>query len=107
VTAAAVSPAGALAWIRSLSIDVREAVVLDASGAVLAGDPALGARAVAVLAAADALRTADTATSVVRDGELMVVRAGGHAVAATLGGLALERVARHDLAAAAQALGGT
>jgi hypothetical protein len=38
----------------------------------------------------------------------MAVRAGGgHAVAAALGGLALERVARHDLAAAAQALGST
>jgi hypothetical protein len=104
VSAAALSPAGALAWVRSLSIDVREAAVLDASGAVLAGDPALGVRAAAALSAADA---ADPAATEVRDGDLMAVRAGGHAVAATLGGLALERVARHDLAAAARALGGT
>jgi hypothetical protein len=101
VSAATLSPAGALAWICSLSIDVREAAVLDASGAVLAGDPAVGARA------ATALRAADPAAREVREGDLMAVRAGGHAVAAALGGLALERVARHDLAAAAQALGST
>jgi hypothetical protein len=71
---------------------------------VLAGDPALGVRAAAALSAADA---ADPAATEVRDGDLMAVRAGAHAVAATLGGLALERVARHDLAAAARALGGT
>jgi hypothetical protein len=98
VSAATLSPAGALAWIRSLSIDVREAAVLDASGAALAGDPALGARAAA------ALRAAGPAAREVREGDLMAVRAGGHAVAAVLGGLALERVARHDLGAAAQAL---
>jgi hypothetical protein len=109
VSAAALSPAGALAWLGSLSIDLRATVVLDASGAVLAGDAALGARAAAALRAADATtpRPGDAATSEVRDGDLMAVRADGHAVAAALGGLALERVARHDLAAAAQALGGT
>jgi hypothetical protein len=40
-TRAALTPAGALGWLGSLSIDVRAAAVLDADGAVLAGDPAL------------------------------------------------------------------
>jgi hypothetical protein len=101
VSAAALSPSGALAWIRSLSIDVREAAVLDASGAVLAGDPALGARAGAALAAAG------VAANDVHVGELMAVRAGGIAVAAAVGPLALARLARLDLEAAATALGGT
>ena len=42
-TRAALTPAGALGWLGSLSIDVRAAAVLDADGAVLAGDPALAA----------------------------------------------------------------
>jgi hypothetical protein len=101
VSAAALSPAGALAWVRSLSIDVGEAAVLDAAGTVLAGDPALGARAAAALA------TAEPAATVVRAGEVMAVRAGGHAVAAAVGPLALERLVRCDLEAAAGALGAT
>jgi hypothetical protein len=110
VSAAALSPAGALAWVRSLSIDVREGAVLDASGAVLAGDAELGARAAAALRAASATAVAgaaDASPGEVHDGDLMTVRVGGHAVAASLGDLALERLARHDLAAAARALGGT
>ena len=44
-TRAALTPAGALGWLGSLSVDVRAAAVLDAEGAVLAGDPTLaGAR---------------------------------------------------------------
>jgi hypothetical protein len=35
------TPEAALGWLRSLSVDIRQAGVLDASGAVLAGDPAL------------------------------------------------------------------
>jgi len=40
-TAPLLTPEAALGWLRSLSVDIREAAVLDASGAVLAGDPAL------------------------------------------------------------------
>ena len=101
MSAAALSPAGALAWVRSLSIDVGEAAVLDAAGTVLAGDPGLGARATA------ALRAAGATTDDVHVGALMAVRAGGHAVAVALGPLALERLARLDLETAAKALGGT
>ena len=53
-TRAALTPAGALGWLGSLSIDVRAAAVLDADGAVLAGDPALararGGRATSMVA---------------------------------------------------------
>jgi hypothetical protein len=118
VSAAALSPEGALRWLQSLSIDLRATVVLDASGAVLAGDPAFGARAAAGLAAASAGDPASAAAPpadgpvgeaphAVRDGDMLAVRAGRHAVAAALGPRALERVARCDLAAAAAALGPT
>jgi hypothetical protein len=40
-TRAALTPAGAIGWLGSLSIDVRAAAVLDADGTLLAGDPAL------------------------------------------------------------------
>ena len=40
-TRSALTPAGALGWLASLSVDIRAAAVLDAAGAVLAGDPAL------------------------------------------------------------------
>jgi hypothetical protein len=112
VSAVALSPAGALAWLRSLSIDLRATVVLDAAGTVLAGDAALGARAAAALAGAPAHE--DPAAAVrdgdlpaVRDGDLLAVRAGRHTVAAALGPLALERLARCDLEAAAEALEST
>jgi hypothetical protein len=99
MTTAALTPAAALAWLGSLSIDVRAAAVLDSGGAVLAGDAALGARAAAALAAA-------SSAGELSDGDLLVVRSRQHAVAATLGPHALRRVARSDLRAAAQALDG-
>jgi hypothetical protein len=97
------SPDGALAWLASLSIDLRATAVLDASGAVVAGDPALGERAAAALAAT----LAGGAAGEARDGGLLAVRAGGFAVTAALGPLALVRVSRCDLAAAAAALEAT
>jgi hypothetical protein len=103
MTAARLLPDGALRWLSSLSIDLRATAVLDASGALLAGDAPLGERAVRALAAAPA----GTAPREVRDGDLLAVRAGGHTVAAALGPRALVRVARCDLTAAAEALGGT
>jgi hypothetical protein len=38
---APLTPTAALGWLRSLSVDIRAAAVLDASGAVLAGDASL------------------------------------------------------------------
>jgi len=100
MTAAPLSSGSALAWVQSLSIDLRAAAVLDRGGALLAGDAALGARAAAALAAAP------DAAAEFADGDLLVVRSGAHAVAAQLGPLALPRLARWDLHAAAQALEG-
>jgi hypothetical protein len=98
VTGAPLSAAGALAWLRSLSTDLGAAAVLDADGALLAGDPDAGRRAAAALAAQPDARE-------VHDGGLLVVRGAGHTVAAALGPRALVRVARLDLATAAEALG--
>jgi hypothetical protein len=106
VTAAGLSPEGALRWLASLSIDLRATAVLDASGAVLAGDAALGARAAAALGAA-AGGASEAVPAEVGDGDLLAMRAGRHTVAAALGPHALRRVTRCDLAAAAVALDGT
>lgn len=103
MTAPALSPAGALAWLASLSIDLVATAVLDAGGGVLAGDEALGARAAGALADVAAGPGATEA----HEGDLLAVRAGGFAVAAALGPHALTRLVRCDLAAAAAALGGT
>jgi hypothetical protein len=100
VSAPALSAAAALAWLGSLSVDLRATAVLDASGAVLAGDAALGARA------AEALAAAPEGAGEVRAGDLLAVRSARHAVAAALGPQALERLARADLLAALTALDG-
>ena len=107
VTGPALSPDAALAWLRSLSIDLEATAVVDvraasgaAGGAVLAGDPALGRRAAQALAAAPGATEVD-------HGDLLAVRRGRHAVAASVGRHALRRLVRADLAAAATALGDT
>ena len=79
-TRAALSPAGALGWLGSLSVDVRAAAVLDAEGAVLAGDPAL----------AQARAGAD----------VMVVRSERHAIVVRTGPRPLKRLLEGDLRAA-------
>jgi hypothetical protein len=98
MTGAALSPEGALAWLASLSVDLRSAAVLDGAGAVLSGDAELGRRAASALAA-------QPGAGEVRDGDLLVVRRPGHAVAAALGPGSLVGVARLDLGVAAEALG--
>jgi hypothetical protein len=77
------TPNAALGWLRSLSIDLRALAILDADGAVLAGDPAL-ARA--------------------GEGGLVVARSGQHAIVVRPGPKALERLVRADLQAALEAL---
>jgi hypothetical protein len=99
VTASALSPAGALAWLASLSIDLEATAILDARGEVVAGDPALGRRAAEALAAVPGAQEVD-------HGDLLAVRAGGHAAAARVGRHALRGVVRGDLAAAAAAVEG-
>jgi hypothetical protein len=79
-TRAALTPAGALGWLVSLSVDVRAAAVLDAAGTVLAGDPALARRAVAA--------------------DLMVARSECHAIVVLTGPRPLKRLLEADLRAA-------
>ncbi|MEA2270691.1 MAG: hypothetical protein QOC64_3301 [Solirubrobacteraceae bacterium] len=105
MTAVALSPPAALAWLRSLSVDLSEAVVLDAAGAVLAGDSALAPRVVAALGPPGA-RTGAEGADVVDAGDLLAVRSRRHAVAAAVGAHALRRLALADLRGALDALEG-
>ena len=83
-TRSALTPAGALGWLASLSIDVRAAAVLDAAGTVLAGDPALAPAG---------------------DGpEVMVARSGRHTIVVRTGPRALKRLLRADLRTALEGL---
>ena len=85
-TAPLLTPDVALGWLRSLSVDIREAAVLDASGAVLAGDSALAGTP--------------------RGRHLLVARSGHHAVVIRHGRRALEGLLRADMEAALTAVEG-
>jgi hypothetical protein len=80
----ALTPEATLGWLRSLSVDIREAAVLDASGRLLAGDRAL--------ASAPAGR------------RILVARSERHAIVVRHGRRALERLLRADMEAALAAL---
>jgi hypothetical protein len=80
------TPQAALGWLRSLSVDIRAAAVLDASGAVLAGDRAL--------------RDAPAGRRV------LVRRSDRHALVIRHGRRALEGLLRADMDAALAALEG-
>jgi hypothetical protein len=80
----ALTPAGALGWLGSLSIDVRAAAVLDADGMVLAGDPALA--------------------GVPEGRDVMVARSERHAIVVRTGPRALERLLQADLRTALEGL---
>jgi hypothetical protein len=88
------TPHAALGWLQSLSIDLRELAILDAEGAVLAGDAALAKWADAALA-----NGAGAA-----DKRLIVARSGHHAIVVRPGPKAFERLVRADLQAALEAL---
>jgi hypothetical protein len=77
------TPHAALGWLRSLSIDLRALAILDADGAVLAGDAALAGA---------------------RETGLIVARSGHHAIVVRPGPKALERLVRADVQAALEAL---
>ena len=74
----------ALGWLRSLSVDIRAAAVLDAAGAVVAGDPSL----------ADATPAR----------YVLVARSESRAVVVRHGRRALEGLLRADMRAALDAL---
>jgi hypothetical protein len=83
-TRAALTPAGALGWLGSLSIDVGAAAVLDADGAVLAGDPALA--------------------GVPEGGDVVVARSERHTIVVRTGPRPLRRLLQADLHTALEGL---
>jgi hypothetical protein len=78
------TPHAALGWLGSLSIDIRALAVLDADGAVLAGDTELAQQS--------------------GNEGVIVARSGQHAIVANVGPKALQRLVRADLQAAVEAL---
>jgi hypothetical protein len=74
------TPQTALGWLRSLSVDIREAAILDAAGTLLAGDPAL----------------ADAPTG----RNILLARSQRHAVVVRHSRRALEGLLRADMEAA-------
>lgn len=96
---AALTPQLALAYLGELSVDVRAAVVVASDGAVLAGDPALGARVAA------APRTPGTQHVPAADGTLLLVRTStGIGIAVVAGDRALLPLLAGDLERIAGAL---
>jgi len=98
MTTGVLPPSAVPGWLRSLSVDVRAVAVLDATGGLLAGDPAVGARA------AEALSRAGSAAEHVTGDGLLVARSARHAVAVTVGPQALAGLHLADLRAALAAL---
>ncbi len=92
----ALTPEAALGWLRSLSIDLLSAAVLDADGTVLAGDPALA------LAAAPAPAEPPPAAS--GGAGILVARSERFAIAVRPGPKAIERLLRADMGSALAAL---
>jgi len=99
----ALTPALALDYVRALSADIVDGVVLDAAGTLLAGPEALAAPARALLAAAPHAREIHGKT---REGAAFAARDDMHAIVVATGRFALPGLARHDLRTALAALGG-
>ncbi|MGZ6675445.1 MAG: hypothetical protein ACXVFM_24155 [Solirubrobacteraceae bacterium] len=83
-TRAALTPAGALGWLGSLSIDLRAAAVLDADGTVLAGDRTLAGTP--------------------EGGDVIVARSERHAIVVRTGPRTLKRLLQADLRTALEGL---
>jgi len=90
----ALSPAQALAYLRTLSADIRDAAVLGADGALLAGPEALAEPARALLAAAPEADDVEVATAL---GSVFAARSDTHALVLVCGRLALPALVRFDL----------
>jgi hypothetical protein len=86
----------ALAYLATLSADLRTAVVLDAQGEILAGDGALVPDTLRLLAGAPA---GEARKAPYGDGTLYAAGSEGHALALAVGPQALEAVVVHDLLA--------
>jgi hypothetical protein len=96
----ALTPSIALAYLRELSTDVRAAVVLDAAGERLAGDPSIAAAARTLAAAMGEGRDAAAATELaVRapSGVALAVRSPALAIVVAAGPQTLVPLLLHDL----------
>ncbi len=91
----ALTPKLALDYLRELSADVRDGVVLSSDGALLAGSAELADAARDLLSAAP---EADAVEVAVGSGTVFAARSGGHAIAVVCGRHALPALARYDLA---------
>ena len=88
------TPELAVGYLRELSADIREAVVLAADGEPLAGEPELGVCARRLLAAAPDAAEIEV---VVAGGAIHAARDERHAVVAVCGRYALPALIRYDL----------
>jgi len=99
----ALTPALALGYLRELSADVRDGVVLGADGGLLAGEPALAGPARELVAA---MGTAAEAEGRTPAGVALAARgAGGLVLVLACGPRALGGLGRHDLRAVLGDLG--
>jgi hypothetical protein len=88
------TPALALDYLRELSADVRDGVVLGADGTLLAGPEELVQPAIDLLAAAGDAADVHVTTA---DGAVFAARDDRHAIVIVSGRLALPSLARYDL----------
>ena len=88
------TPALALDYLRELSADIRAGVVLDPSGALLAGPEELAEPARELLAAAGDAAEVQVAAA---DGTVFAARDDGHAIALVCGRFPLPSLVRYDL----------
>jgi len=88
------TPALALDYLRELSADIRAGVVLDPSGALLAGPDDLAEPARDLVEAAGAAREVHVANA---DGNVFAARSERHTVVVVCGRFALPSLIRYDL----------
>ena len=88
------TPELAVGYLRELSADIREAVVLTPAGELLAGAPDLASAAARLLAAAPDAAEIEVA---VTGGSIHAARGERHAVVAVCGRYALPALIRYDL----------
>jgi hypothetical protein len=86
----------ALAYLATLSADLRSALVLDAAGGVIAGDAGLQPDAERLL---DGAQTGQARRTPHGEGTLFAARSDAHLLALAVGPHALEAVVVHDLLA--------
>jgi hypothetical protein len=90
----ALTPAQALEYLRTLSADIEDAVVLTADGRLLAGNEALAEPANQLLAEAPDADDIEVATP---EGSVFAARSDDHALILVTGRFALPALVRYDL----------